>query len=546
MNTADTQSTFFRRIAHEQRGQALVLALGVTMVLVIMAAALATVVVSSESGAGRDTQEVRAIDLGRTGLNYGTAYLSQWLTTNDSTGAQPVGTSIGSQSTPQSSTSVDGGTVSWWATKTAADTWTVYADGTSKTGTVRHESIQIKGVVSGGIQTPQDPIYGYGYAMADPSADCTSVTPPPNGGDLLGNSAAITVPIFIASSLCLSGGGSPLIAEPSASGPQIVSLYVGKVYQTQGNSSPVGTSSRPILSADIVGGCKISFHGWKNVVCNPAGVPTSGTGSGIWANTYSSSQVTVPMPTVDTTKYGTADLNKITHDCAATTPTGSALSTGLFKLDNDSTRNTSLQIPAGSGSVSLLHLKNTNQADTGNNFDCRYYDGSGNLVGRLTWADGNPGTLTVLGTAYIDGNLALSANDKAVYNGVGVIYVDGTVTMGNGARLCAATLSSGNCPTAWDTSTNNLEIVAVNHNNAANAATVDGDAKFQGILFVNGNFVSTNGGSIYGSVIANSGQMTGDAKFGNPTPAPPGAPGGPGTQSGAAVWNVSKGSWTQG
>ena len=46
----------------------------------------------------------------------------------------------------------------------------------------------------------------------------------------------------------------------------------------------------------------------------------------------------------------------------------------------------------------LLHLKNTNQADAGNNFDCRWYDGSGNLVGRLTWVDGNPGTLTVQGT----------------------------------------------------------------------------------------------------------------------------------------------------
>ncbi len=544
MNTADTHSTFFRRLAREQRGQALVLALGVTMVLTIMAAALATVVVGSVSGAGRDTQEVRAIDLGRTGLNYGTAYLSQWLATNDATGTQPVGTGIGSQASPQSSTSVDGGTVSWWATKTAADTWTVYADGTSKTGTLRHESIQVKGVISGGIQTPQDPIYGYGYAMADPNADCTTLA---SGGDTLGNSAQITVPIFIASSLCLSGGGSPLIAEPNASGTQTVSLYVGKVYQTQGNGNPVGLSSRKILSANVVGGCQTYFKKkWTNVQCSTPGDPVSGTGSGIQANTYSSSQVNVPMPAVNTALYNTADINPITHTCAAKTPANAPLTTGLFKLDNDATRNTSLQIPAASGAISLFHLKNTNQGDTGNNFDCRYYDGSGNLVGQLTWVDGSPGTLTVKGTTYIDGNLSLSANDQAVYNGVGVLYVDGTVSISNGARLCAATLPSGNCPTAWDPAVNDLEIVAVNHQNAANAATVDGDGRFQGILFVNGNFVSTNSGSVYGSVIANSGQMSGDANFSNPTPAPPGAPGGPGTQTGAAVWNVSKGSWTQG
>ena len=238
-------------------------------------------------------------------------------------------------------------------------------------------------------------------------------------------------------------------------------------------------------------------------------------------------------------------MNPVTQNCAAKTPSGSTLSTGLFKLDNDTTRNTSL------GTLNLLHLKNTNQADAGNNFDCRWYDGSGNLVGQLTWVDGNPGTLTIHGSVYIDGNLNLSANDKAVYTGLGTLYIDGAVTMGNGARLCAATLSSGNCPTAWDPTQNNLEIVAVNHNNAANGASVDGDGRFQGVLFVNGNFSSTNSGSIYGSVIADSGQMSGAANFSNPTPAAPGSPGGPGTSTTTTTtattsWNVAKGSWTQG
>jgi hypothetical protein len=537
------------RLASED-GQSLVLVLVLTATMVIMAAALATIITGSVSSSGRDTQEVRAIDLGQTGLNYGVSYMTQYLANNDSAGSLPVNSTVGTSAAPQYSGSVDGGTVKWWATKTASDTWTVYSSGTSATGVQRSESIQMKGVVtnttqSSTISTPQNPIYGYGYAMADPNADCASVTPPANGGDLLGNSAAITVPVFIASSLCLSGGGSPLIAEPNASGPQSVSLYVGKIYKTTGNSSPVGTSSRPIASATIIGGCQANHKGYQNVVCSTPGVPTNGTGSGIWASSYGSTQVNIAMPTIDTSYYSTASLNPITHNCAAKTPGGATLSTGLFKLDSDTTRNTSL------GTVNLLHLKNTNQSDTANNFDCRWYDGSGNLVGELTWVDGNPGTLTVLGSVYLDGNLNLSSNDKAVYDGVGVLYVDGTVTMGNGARLCAATLSSGNCPTTWDTSTNDLEIVAVNHQNAANGATVDGDGRFQGILFVNGNFASTNSGSIYGSVIANSGQMTGDASFSNPTPAPPQAPGGPGTQTtttttATTAWNVAKGSWTQG
>ena len=72
---------------------------------------------------------------------------------------------------------------------------------------------------------------------------------------------------------------------------------------------------------------------------------------------------------------------------------------------------------------------------------------------------------------------------------------------------------SGECPTTWDPTTNDLELVAVNHNNATNAVSVIGDAKYQGILFLNGNFLSSNSGSIFGSVIADSGQMSGDADF---------------------------------
>ena len=266
-------------------GQSLILVLSLTAVMVIMAATLVTIVTGSVSAFGRDRQEVQAIDFGQTGLNYGVSYMSQWLAANDAAASLPVNSTVGTSSSPQYSGSVGGGTVKWWATKTASDTWTIYATGTSPTGVVRNESIKMAAVVtnttqSSTVTTPQAPIYGYGYAMVDPNADCASVTPPANGGDTLGNSAAISVPIFIASSLCLSGGGSPLIVEPNLSGPQSVTLYVGKIYKTSGNSSPVGTSSRPIASANIVGGCQVSFHGWKNVVCSTPGVPTNGTGPG--------------------------------------------------------------------------------------------------------------------------------------------------------------------------------------------------------------------------------------------------------------------------
>jgi Tfp pilus assembly protein PilX len=397
-------------VARDEGGFSLVIALLVTSVLTISTVAVATMTASTERSFGRDRQEVRAIDLGQTGLNYGVSYMSGWLNANDTNNTQTAGATVGSSTTPQYTATVDGGTVKWWATKTGADTWTIYSTGISPTGAVtRRQSLQMKATTTTSTSTTTSTtaasdIYAYGYVMADPNADCASVTPPANGGDTLANSAAITVPIWIASSLCLSGGGAPLIAEPNASGTQSVSLYVGKVFRTEGNATPVGTSARKILSANIVGGCQAYFKkNWTNQVCSTPGNPVNGSGSGIQASSYLAQQVSLTKPTIDTGLYGTADLNKTTHDCAATTPGGAPLSTGLFKLDNDSTRNTGLQIPSGSGTVKMLELKNTNQSDTGNNFDCRWYDGVGNLVGQLTWVDGNPGTLTIKGSVYIDG-----------------------------------------------------------------------------------------------------------------------------------------------
>ena len=232
-------------------------------------------------------------------------------------------------------------------------------------------------------------------------------------------------------------GGAPAIGEPAVEPPgftQSVSLYVGKTFRTSNTAAPVGTSTKPILNANIVAGCQAYFKkNWTNQVCSTPGVATNGTGS-----------ASSPARTVSAADDHEADdRHDEVHGArpGPANPCNGASRLGCSSSTTTRRRNTSLQIPAASGSISLFHLKNTNQADTGNNFDCRFYDGTGTLVGQLTWVDGNPGTLTVNGTIYIDGNLNLSANDNAVYNG----HRDASTSTGrvhicNGARLCAATL----------------------------------------------------------------------------------------------------------
>ncbi len=520
------------------------------LVIIVVAAmtistiAMVQLVTTNQKAFGRDDQVARATNIGQSGLTYGVSYLQSYLAQYDTDNQLPVGSLVGSAATPKYTGPIDGGTMSWYAAKTAVGAWTIYANAVSPTGAVtRRLSLTIAATTTpSSTTTTASPLYGFGYVMADASMDCAAANPPANGGNTIGNSAALTVPTFIASSLCVSAG-SPVIGEPliePVGQTQSVTLYVGRTFRTSSTGSPIGTSARPIKSANIVAGCQAYFKKkWTNQVCSTPGNPLNGAGSGVFASSYQALQQTLAKPAIDTGTY-TSAMPGPSHDC------NGASVKGLFKLDNDTTRNTSLQIPASSGSISLLHLKNTNQGDAGNNFDCSFYDGAGKLVGQLKWVDGNPGALTVNGVVFIDGNLRFSANDVAVYTGTGVIYVDGTVTATAGARLCAGAMVSGGCSTTWDQSVNNLELVAINHQNVANAVSFSGDARLQAIVFANGNFSSTNGASLYGSVIADSGQLSGDAQFASPPQPPAGAPGSAvGTVTTVTTWNVPKGGWSQ-
>ena len=100
------------------------------------------------------------------------------------------------------------------------------------------------------------------------------------------------------------------------------------------------------------------------------------------------------------------------------------------------------------------------------NFDCRYYDSSGTLVGRLAWTSGTPGTLIIFGTVFIDGNLISRAGLRRL-PGPGNLYVDGTVTFSGQAKICATPISGSPCLGNYDPNTNLLELVAVNAGHAA-------------------------------------------------------------------------------
>ena len=509
-----------RRLRNED-GIALIMAIGIVLVLAISSAAAIELVRSNEVSSGHERQVARALSVAEAGLEKG----SQTVVGADPNATVSTGSTLG-----PSSYTLDGSSGQWSAAKNSDGTWTVSALAYSPNGTVQRR-VQQKLKANTIVGTAIDPVYAWGFFMGDPSADCTTLS---TGGNTIGNSAKVTVPIYIASSLCLSGGGSPLIAEPGTS-IGTVPLYVGGKLRVEGNSSPVGTSTQPIQSATIVGGCQTYFKKkWKDVICSTPGVPTNGTGSGVWAQTYSSTPTAITKPTVGATEANAA------YQTAAPgpkNPCGAGSTVGPLKFDStgSTTRDTSL------GTVRLLYLSGS--WGSANNFDCRFYDGSGNLTGRLAWTFGQPGSLIVQGKIFIDGNLDFQGADQAVYSGSGTIYVNGTVTFANGARLCGTTMSGSSCSGNWDPATNSLEIVAVNAGNVDPGWNMGGDSQFEGIAFTNGRYVSGNSAWTEGPVIADSGDLSGDTKFKKINGTPPGAPGSSSTSS--TTWGVLQGSWRQ-
>ena len=89
-------------------------------------------------------------------------------------------------------------------------------------------------------------------------------------------------------------------------------------------------------------------------------------------------------------------------------------------------------------------------------YDCQVKDAEGNLLGRIAWTPGNPGTLTIAGTLFFDGNISFNNSASAVYVGRATLYAAGTISINNSSKLCGV----AGCNANWDPTVNLLAFVA--------------------------------------------------------------------------------------
>jgi hypothetical protein len=553
----------FARLARQEDGIALVLALVVMTVLVIAAATAAQIVTSNETNSGRERQTARAFNGGESGLDQA----ANWVVTNDAGSVLAPGTYNLPSPAPSA---VGNNTIVLSATKTVVGTdsqWTLKSTTTSPNGKVTRvlqEKMQSKtipgepaafwgyGFVMGGQPNPRPPAIG-GLTAKQICEDGLGINPP----TVFGGSGKLTVPAWIGGDVCTSGGEHP-IGNLTAGSP--ITVYIrGLLYGSNGPNEIVGssTSPGPVARFGADGGCwdKHYFGGNQPFAgCDTSGNggATSGTKDGVFASTWGPTAQVVTPPTLSAADelalYNSASPGPM-HPCGAGS-TGT-VPPHLFDSAGSTTADTSL------GSTDFVTLLGTNA------FDCRTTSGD------LSWTPlAGTGCLHVTGAVFFDASLTMTGGNDNIQidtdgtnkctggsytDGAsnGSIYIDGTLTMGPGSpSICSQAdfdpLPGKTCTIPLTGAT--IPSVSFSVYNRANAvpafplAAPHGNSRFESSAYVRGQFSLGASGSVGGSMFASYASILGGSSFAVTNVVPDESIG---SETTTTTWTVIPGSWRQ-
>jgi Tfp pilus assembly protein PilX len=274
----------------DERGLALPMALGVMMVLSLLAAGIFAYTTTNQGAAKRATADQKAFGLAESGLSYAFATLE---------GAEdPYDANAVSSTT----VTLPGGTVTY-SGALSGTTWTL-----TGTGTVANPSgpgsADVVRTVSAQAQittTTQADMRPWEYLFIDQPSGCIN----------MGNSVTMDVSVYVRGDLCINNNSQ--LWSPAVH-------VLGNLYVE--NSAQIGSAGSPIPEFAATGTCHYSG---APVACGPA--------SHVYASTVATSPPDIAKPTVDLGYwYSHADLGPTSPCTSGTFPGG---------FDNDSTLNVS-------------------------------------------------------------------------------------------------------------------------------------------------------------------------------------------------------------
>ena len=411
------------------------IALPFTLVTLLATGTLASSAIAYSSwnygSAKRSDAEIQALALAEAGLNYAFSTLYN------------SGTPTMDGAVPTRTVTLPAGNATYYGTLTGS-TWKLVGVGTVRNPTGPGSEPVIR-TVSGRASlgsarrgTANNAVWNYVY-VDDPYYTTN-----------LGNSVDVNIPLYVRGNLVLSNS-----AQVSG-----YALQVGGTLEFQ-NTAHVGTAAAPVHEAHVGGGCRIGSSGAFTSPCGPA--------QSVYATISDSTPVEFEKPPVDLNGwYYNAQPGPRRPCTVGSFPGG---------FDNDATPN------ASRAAVNLT---------PSTAYDCRVYDGAGNLVGQLTWVPGSPGTLTMAGTIYFDGPVEFRQYNSAVYSGRATIYAAGDIVFANQSTLCG----DPECDADWAPQQNLLAFVSGGN------VRVGQQSRFQGAIYAVLDYTEQNNSTFWGPIIA--------------------------------------------
>ncbi len=480
----------FRRLVRQERGMALMLALGITTVLSLSVVSVIDYTAANARNATLSAKKTSVFDLAEAGINNAVAVLNN-----------PSNNSLDPDILPVRTSSYEGGSVAWSGTldRTAA-VWTLSSTGSyhnptgPNAGNVTRTLTAKVSVVPTVTQPLNNPVWNYLYAGHTGSA-CDQQ---------LNNNISGSSRMYVAGNLCLSPnvqlaqstvivGGNLDVANNAAVGANTnmstrVETYVGNNCR-YGSSNPpwvtcTGNQDTNHIYSKLADGTTIAVSHNPPVIPPPSADFATWYENGIPGPSQSCTTSSGPVPTFDN-NYPSRDNSVPTvfdltpassYTCrvgkgATTTSSGAVTASqttisvvsatgfptsGTFRVRVD---DEDMTVTAGQGTTTWTVTRGVNGTTAASHVTGQTVsqDDAG-TSGEISW---NAATknLTVTGTIFIDGSAKISDATQNTYNGQATLYLSGTF-YSNGS-LCAVAGSGLACSFAgWNPNTEMLTIVA--------------------------------------------------------------------------------------
>jgi hypothetical protein len=395
-----------------------------------------------------------------------------------------------------------GGSAVWTGTR-SGDVWSV-----ASTATVPNPTGPGSSPLTHRVQAQLDVTHNPG------AWNFVYVKPIPGTCLLFKNAFRMDAPLYVDGNLCLAN-------EATYQGPR---LYVKGTVQTD-NLASIGTLTSPVPAVSVknnapaASGCRYTTALVFLLPCTAL--------QRVFTASFNTTVPDITKPPVDlATRYADAAPGDTTrgHSCTSSNLGKVSSKFTSNRMDDNTSRDSSV------GTVDLL-------PDV--SWSCTQKRADGSVLGSVSWTYGMPGTLTVSGTFFVDGDIVPSQNRHAVVNGEGTIYANNRIVIGNDTRICGV----ADCGHSWSPNMeppHTLFFVAGYSGHPAIELKSYG-AKFQGGLYAVGGVKVQNGASMHGPVIADQLEAENSADF-DPWPwftdLPDGAP-----SSGGTTVSLKPGTW---